>query len=163
MSSSRKIWRLERVERVVGGQHRLGQRHVAADERVEGVAQHLLRELAHARDVDQRLDRRVLQVALAGLGDVDGQVADPLEVGVDLDGGDDDAQVGGHRLVQRQQLEAAVVDFDVEVVDRLVAGQHRVERARGRAPSGRAPTSRTRSSASPPMASSRSFSASSSS
>jgi hypothetical protein len=94
VSSSRKIWRLEAVERVVGGQHRLGQRHVAADEGVEGVAQHLLGELAHPRDVDQRLDRRVLQVALAGLADVDRQVADPLQVGVDLHGRDDHPQVG---------------------------------------------------------------------
>ena len=70
----------------------------------------------------------MLQVALAGFADVDGQVADALEVGVDLDGGDDHAQVGGHRLVQRQQLEAAIVHFHVEVVDRLVARQHRVER-----------------------------------
>ena len=70
----------------------------------------------------------VLQVALAGLGDVHRQVADPLEVGVDLDRGDDHAQVGGHRLVQRQQLEAAVVHLHVQVVDRLVAGDHRVER-----------------------------------
>ena len=69
-----------------------------------------------------------MQVALAGLGDVHRQVADPLQVGVDLHGRDDDAQVGGHRLMQGQQLEAAIVHFHVQVVDRLVAGQHGVER-----------------------------------
>ena len=71
------------------------------------------------------------QVALAGLGDVDRQVADPLEVGVDLDRRDDGAQVGGHRLVQGQQLEAAVVDLDVQLVDRLVARRARASTSVG--------------------------------
>ena len=43
------------------------------------------------------------------------------------------AQVGGHRLVQRQQLEAAVVDLDVQVVDRLVADEHVLDQRRSRA------------------------------
>ena len=34
------------------------------------------------------------------------------------------AKVDGHRLVQRQQLETAVVDFDVQLVDRRVADQN---------------------------------------
>ena len=64
------------------------------------------------------------RVAPRRLGDVHGQVADALEVGVDLHRGDDRPQVGGHRLVERQQREAAVVDLDVQRVDRLVAGEH---------------------------------------
>ena len=40
---------------------------------------------------------------------------------------DDGAQVHGHRLVQRQQLEAAAVDLDVQLVDRRVAGEHAVD------------------------------------
>ena len=67
------------------------------------------------------LDRRVLQVTSDGLGNVDGEVADALEVGVDLDGGDDRAQVHRHRLMQRQELEAAVVNLDVQLVDGRVA------------------------------------------
>ena len=31
-------------------------------------------------------------------------------------------RVDGHRLAQRQQLEAAVVDFDMELVQHVVAG-----------------------------------------
>ena len=56
----------------------------------------------------------VLGVPPRRFGDVDRQVADALEVGVDLHGRDDRAQVGGHRLVQREQREAAVVDLDVQ-------------------------------------------------
>ena len=51
------------------------------------------------------------------LGDVHGLVADALEVGVDLHGGGDEPQVGGHGLLQGEQLQAAVVDLDLEVVD----------------------------------------------
>ena len=117
----------------------------------------------HPRDVDQLLDRRMLQVARRRLGDVDRQVADPLEVGVDLDRGDDRAQVDGHRLVQRQQREAAVVDLDVQLVDRRVADEHALDQRRGRARRGPRPPARTRSSARPPISSSRVLSCSSSS
>ena len=40
---------------------------------------------------------------------------------------DDRPQVDRHRLVQRQQLEAAAVDLDVQLVDRTVAGEHAVD------------------------------------
>ena len=93
-------------------------------ERVERVAQHRLGDRRHARDVDQLLDRRVRRVAARRLGDVDREVADAFEIGVDLHRRDDRAQVGGHRLVERQQREAAVVDLDVERVERAVAGEH---------------------------------------
>ena len=63
-------------------------------------------------------------------GDVHGQVADTFEVAVDLHGGDDGTEVGRHRLVERQQSEAAVVHVDMQAVDRLVAGQHGVEQPR---------------------------------
>ena len=69
-------------------------------------------------------------VALGRLGDIDREVADPLEVGVDLDRRDDRAQIGGHRLVQRQQLEASVIDLDVQLVDRAVAGEHMLDERR---------------------------------
>ncbi len=96
---------------------------VAADEGVERVAQHALRDVRHPRNVDQFLDRRMRHVALRRLGNVDGEVADALQVGVDLHGGDDRAQVDRHRLVERQQREAAVVDLDVQRVQRTIAGQ----------------------------------------
>ena len=69
----------------------------------------------------------MLRVAPRRLGDVDREVADALEVGVDLHGRDDRPQVDGHRLVEREQREAAVVDLDVQPVHRLVAAQHAVD------------------------------------
>ena len=70
------------------------------------------------------LDRRMVRVALGRFRDVHGEVADALEVGVDLHRRDNRPQVGGHRLVERQQRKAPVVDFDVQLVDRLVAAHH---------------------------------------
>jgi hypothetical protein len=48
--------RLERVEPVVFVQDMLGQIQVVADEGVERVPQHVLRDFGHHRDVDQLLD-----------------------------------------------------------------------------------------------------------
>ena len=94
------------------------ERDVAADEGVQAVFDHALGELGHARDVLQLpLQGRLLEKELGVLRYVHGLVADALEVGVDLDRGHDEAQVGGRRLVQGDQLEAAVVDLDVELVD----------------------------------------------
>ena len=77
--------------------------------------------------------------------------------------GDDRAQVDGHRLVQRQQREAAVVDLDVQLVDRLVAGEHAARSASRSRSTSASIAERTRSSARPPISSSRALSCSSSS
>ena len=56
---------LQRVQPIVAVEHRLREVEVAPHERVERVAQHRLRDVAILRDVDQRLDRRMLQIARA--------------------------------------------------------------------------------------------------
>ena len=66
-------------------------------------------------------------VLARGLGDVDREIADALEVGVDLDGRDDRPQIDGHRLVERQQREAAAIELDVEPVQWLVAADHAID------------------------------------
>ena len=91
---------LQRVEPVVLPQHRLRQTDVARDEGVERLAQHLERQLTHPRQIDQRLDRRMQEVALRRLADVDGEVADALQVGVDLEGRHDRSQIDRDGLVQ---------------------------------------------------------------
>ena len=67
------------------------------------------------------------RVAPRGFADVDRHVADPLEVAVDFDGRHDGPQIRGHRRVQRQQLQAQVVHFDVQLVHRHVAVEHLVD------------------------------------
>ena len=77
--------------------------------------------IAHARQIDQRLHRRVHDVTLGGLGDIDGEVADAFEVDGNLRGGDDEAEIAGHGLLQGQQLETAIVDLDLQRVQLAVA------------------------------------------
>ena len=119
--------RLVVVESVVLVEDRLRQREVAAHVRIERPSKHRLSDLGHPRNVDQLLHRRSLQVPPRGLGDVHREVSDAFEIGVDLHRRDDGAQVGRDALAQREQLETAVVDFDVELIDRLVAGEHLVD------------------------------------
>ncbi len=53
----------------------------------------------------------------ADLRDVDGLIADAFEIVVDARNGEDKAEIDGHQLVEREQLDDAVVDFDLQFVD----------------------------------------------
>ena len=56
------------------------------------------------------------------LGDVHREVAHALQVGIDLQRGDDQAQVGRHGLLQGEQVDGELVDLDLDRVDaRFVA------------------------------------------
>jgi hypothetical protein len=55
-----------------------------------------------------------------------GVVADALELQVELDGRVGEAQVAGHRLLAYEELEAQPVGLLLELVDALVAQDHRV-------------------------------------
>ncbi len=50
-------------------------------------------------------------------GDVDGLVAYALEVGVDADDGEDEAEVDGHGLLHGEEVEGHLVDLALEAVD----------------------------------------------
>ena len=63
--------------------------------------------------------------AFGALGDVDGMVADALEVVVDLQGPDEEAQVDGHGLLEGQQGDRRVFDLQLQAVDLLVRGDDR--------------------------------------
>src|SRR6266478_3906195 len=99
------------VHLIVGGEDALRQLDVAADDGVEGVANHLFGEFAHAREIDVRLDARMAEDAEGTLGDVDRLITDALKIVVDARDGEDEAEVDGHELVQREKLDDAVVDF----------------------------------------------------
>jgi hypothetical protein len=51
-------------------------------------------------------------------------VADPLDVAHDPDGREDEAQVLGHRLVERDELEGLLLDRALENVDGTVVADH---------------------------------------
>jgi len=105
------------VHLIVGGEDALRELDVAADDGVEGVADHLFGEFAHARQIDVRLDARVPEDAERTLGDVDSLIADALKIVIDAGNGQDEAEIGGHELVEREKLNDTIVDFHLELVD----------------------------------------------
>jgi hypothetical protein len=55
--------------------------------------------------------------ARCGLRDVDSLIADTLEIVVDPGNGKDKAEIDGHQLMQREELDNAVVNFDLQFID----------------------------------------------
>ena len=95
----------------------VGELAVLPHEGVEAAPDHLAGDLRHPRQVDVGLELGLLVEGQDPLGDVDGHVADPLEVAVDLDGRRDEAQIAGDGLTQGQKADALLLDLRVEPVD----------------------------------------------
>src|SRR5579859_591017 len=51
------------------------------------------------------------------LGDVHGVVSHALQIVIDLDGGRDKTQVGGHRLLEGEQPRRQVIDLNFHLID----------------------------------------------
>ena len=95
---------------------------VEPGERVERVTEHRAHELAEVAEVlpvarhlvvaRDQVDREASELL--------GLVADALEIGDDLDDGDDEAKVGGGRLAPGEHLGAVLVDLDLERVDLVI-------------------------------------------
>ena len=66
------------------------------------------------------------------LADIDGHVADPFQIGGDFQSGGDEAQVAAGGLVQRQKLDAQIVDIDIETIHFMVALDNDFGAARNR-------------------------------
>jgi hypothetical protein len=111
------------VHLVVSGEDGLRELDIAADDGVEGVANHFFGEFAHAREIDVRLDARVTKDAQGALGDIDGLIADALEIVIDARDGENEAQIDGHELVEGEELNDAIVDFHLELVDGVFFGE----------------------------------------
>src|SRR6267143_7316894 len=105
------------VHLIVGGQDALRELDVAADDGVEGIANHLFGEFAHAREIDVRFHARMTEDAQGSLRDVDGLIADAFEIVIDARDRQHEAEIDGHKLVQSEKLNDAIVDFHLELVD----------------------------------------------
>jgi hypothetical protein len=84
---------------------------------VEHVLDHLLRDPAHARECRRHGDRGELGQGDGALGDVLGVVRHALEVRGDAQAADDEAQVGGDGLAQREQADDLGVDIAALICD----------------------------------------------
>jgi hypothetical protein len=115
-SSALRSCASERSARVESGHDLLGLHHVALHERVERLAELRLGEVGQGREVVQGPERRRLGEIPRALGDVHGQIAHALQVGHDLQGGGDEAEVARRRLAQREQAPAGAVDLHLQPV-----------------------------------------------
>ena len=95
---------------------------VAADERLQGVRQHVACQPGHLDDLGLGRDRPRLRQPLGALRDVHRVVADPLEVVGDLERRGEHAEVARHRLLEREEVDALLLDLDLHAVDDPVAG-----------------------------------------
>ncbi len=117
---------VEEVHRVVVLLQLERQVDVLGDDDLARLGHQALRELTHLQNGRLEVPRhRRLGVAQPGhLGDVLRQVARALQVGAHPQGGDDDPQVGGDRLLAGQQGYGLGLQLPLEVVHLLVRGDH---------------------------------------
>ena len=94
---------------------------VPGDEGVQALLDHALRALGHPGEVHVGLELRLLVELDGALADVHRLVADALEVGDDLHGRRDEAEIAGRRLLEGEQLHALLVHLHVVGVHLLVA------------------------------------------
>ena len=97
---------------------------VAPDEGLQRVGEHLPGQPGHVDDLGLRRDGPGLNQPLGRLGDVDRVVAHPLEVVGDLERRGEHPEVARHRLLQRQQVDALLLDLHFHGVDHPVPGDH---------------------------------------
>ena len=90
---------VERVHLVVVVFDLQCRRFVPRNESVESAMQHAGRDLAHARDVDQRLQQWLVFVHEGDLRYALGVVSHALHVDDDVQGRHNGSQIGGHRLL----------------------------------------------------------------
>ena len=88
----------------------------------DAVAQHLLRDFRHERNVDERLEQRLgVQLARAP-GDLGGLVGDALEVVGNLRRREHEPAIPGDRPVRGHVGDDQFVDVNLELVDLLILG-----------------------------------------
>jgi len=103
----------------------------------------------------RQLDRGQFDQVHDALGDVDGLIADALQIGVDLGYRENKAQVNGGGLLRGEDVEGHLVDFALGSVDEALVFENSWQRVRSRSVYAWVARS-TASSARPPMRSSRS-------
>src|SRR6266404_796020 len=114
----------ELVDLIVAREHGARQFDVTAHQRIEAVAHHLFCQLAHARQIDVGLHARMAHNTLRRLRDVDRLVAHAFQIVIDTRYGQHEAEVRGHKLLQRQQLHHTVIDLNLQLVDGVLFIEH---------------------------------------
>ena len=105
------------IDLVIEQEDRVRELGVGFDEGVEGFANHSGGKRRELGDIDGQVDVGKGPHLADADGDVDGLIANALEVGVDADDGEDEAEVNGHGLLHGEEIEGHLVDLALEAVD----------------------------------------------
>ncbi len=114
----------QQIDFIIAPAHIPGLLDVALYEGSQRILDHALHQLAHARNVYQRLQQGHRVQMLRALSDVDGLIVDALQVVVDLHHRGQHAQISRHRLVRCHQVQDTFLHLYFPSVDSLVAGYH---------------------------------------
>ncbi len=96
------------------------------NKRLQALAHHLRGQRRHPRNIHRQLGHGHLLHAAHPVADRLGRVAHPLQVGIDLDHAQNEAQIDGHGLLHRQQIERRLVDLALQTVDGHLAAADQV-------------------------------------
>ena len=122
---------VERVEARIAAPDGDGLCRIARAEGVQHVLQLPERQLGHVtKAAHQRLRMVLRRQRQRALGDILGEIADPFEIGADLEHGHDVPQIVGHRLPLRDHDDRALLQLTLEPVDLAVAGGRALGEAR---------------------------------
>ena len=103
-----------------------GQLGVGFDEGLQALAHHVGGHRGHAGNVDGQVDGGHLLHEADAVADAFGGVAHALQIGVDLDDAEDEAQIDGHGLLHGEQVERGLVDVALHAVDGDLAAADQV-------------------------------------
>ena len=99
---------------------------IGLNKRLQALAHHVGGQRRHARNIDRQIDDRHLLHAAHAVADALGRVAHALQIGIDLDHAENEAQIDGHGLLHRQQVERGLVDVALQAVDGDLAAADQV-------------------------------------
>ena len=105
------------VDGIVHAEDVPGHLGVGFDERLKRPADHIGGQGGHARDVDGEIGDLHRAHGADTIADTLGGVAYSLQVGVDLDDGENEAEIDGHGLLHGEQVEGGLVDISFEAID----------------------------------------------
>jgi hypothetical protein len=107
----------EAIHLVVAYENTASQLDIALDERVEAISHHAFRNFAHSGQIHVRLDLGMAKNAQGGLGDINGLIADSLQIAIDAADRENETKILSHGLLKGQQALDAIVDLDLHFVD----------------------------------------------
>src|SRR5438876_7628936 len=95
-------------------------RSIAVDECIQTLLQNPLGRRCRDRDIDNRLQFRLMHDLERATRDVASVVSDAFDVSHNLHCRCNETEIGGNWLFARENLEADIVDFELESVDLIV-------------------------------------------